>query len=80
MEPMDIQAERRNTAKERQRAEEERQRAEKAEEALEKVIWAFIEMCQELSMSKEATIQKAVEKFDINEKEAVEKVERYWKA
>ncbi len=73
MEPMDIQAERRNTAKERQRAGEERQRAEKA-------TCAFIEMCQEFSMSKEATIQKAVEKFDINEKEAVEKVERYWKA
>lgn len=93
MEPMDIQAERRKTEEQRRKTEEERRkteeqrrkteeqrrRAEKAEADLEKVICAFIEMCREFSMTKEATIQKAVEKFDINEKEASEKVGKYWK-
>lgn len=69
MEPMDIQAGRRNTA-------EQRERAEKAEENTIKVL---IESLQEVGLSKEAVVTKVMEKLDFSETMALEKVERYWK-
>lgn len=62
MEPMDIQAERRNTA-----------------EAKENGVKVLIESLQELGHGKEAVLAKVMEKLDLSEAMALEKVERYWK-
>lgn len=69
VEPFDIE-------KERQKTKEERKRADSAEE---RGIQVLIEGCQELSASKEVTLQKVIEKLGLNEQEALAKIALYWK-
>lgn len=76
MEPMDIQAERRNTAEARRDAEEARR---DAEEAKENSIRLLIETYQELNVSPDLTLQKVMEKCNLTEPEANAKMELYWK-
>lgn len=86
MDKMDIQLERRKTEEqrrkteeERKRTEEQRKRAEEAEQKLENTIRLFVESCQEFGASKEALVNKLVEKYQMESEEAKRKVERYWK-
>lgn len=76
MEKMDIQAERRNTAEQRERAEKAEERANRAEE---KGIRILIETYQEMGVSKEDTVQKVIEKYDLSQICANEKMSLYWK-
>lgn len=90
MEKMDIQAERKKTKRQEERADKAERRAEVAEQQAEKErqkavvakedgIKILIESCRELSVSRELTLQKLVEKFNFSEKEALSRLERYWK-
>ncbi|MBQ9143070.1 MAG: hypothetical protein IJX63_14960 [Lachnospiraceae bacterium] len=67
LEPMDIQAERRNTAIERERAEKERERAEKAEAQL---ILNYIDMCLEFEVSQEEILSRLTAKFEMSRQKA----------
>lgn len=69
MEKMDIQEERRNTAKARQ----------EAEQAHENAIKSVITVCQELGAGKETAVEKVMQNCLLDENTAVEKVELYWK-
>ncbi|MBQ6696246.1 MAG: Rpn family recombination-promoting nuclease/putative transposase [Lachnospiraceae bacterium] len=85
IEKMDIQAERRNTAEQRERAEKAEERAEKAEERAEKAesivekgIQLLVETCQEFSISREQTLKRLIEKYEMSSSESEEYLERYW--
>ena len=85
MEKMDIQAERRNTTEQRMRAEAAEQKTREAEQKAlaaaqraETGIQAFIEGYQELEVSKEITLQKLIDKFQLDEAEANIKLALYW--
>jgi len=71
MEKMDIQAERRNTAK-------QRERAEKAEANAEKGLQLFIETCREVQLPREIILGKLVEKYGITKEEAEAWISKYW--
>ena len=93
MEHMDIQAERRNTEEQRQRADKAEERADKAEERADKAeqelekakrmyseaVKLFIENCQELSASKEKTMERLIKKFGFDVQQAQEELRLYWK-
>ena len=83
MDKIDIQAERRNTASEKQRADEaERQAAEerhRADIAEENAIKLLIELSQEFGASMDAAMQSLMDKKNMTEEEALEKVKIYWK-
>lgn len=90
MEKMDIQEERRNTAKARQETEQARQEMKQArkemkqarheaEQAHENAIKSVITVCQELGAGKETAVEKVMQNCLLDEKAAVEKVELYWK-
>ena len=79
-EKMDIQAERRKTAEALQRLEEAEQKVTEAErKAKEQTIEAMIEYAQELGAGEEQVIEKVIEKFNMTQQEAEERVEKYWK-
>lgn len=92
MEKMDIQEERRKTAEqrrkteeeckkteeERRKAEEQRYRAEVAERRLENSMRLFIDNCYKTNVSQNDTIGKVMEIYQLEKKEAEEKVEVYW--
>ncbi len=69
MEKMNIQEERRKTA----------EAQAQVKEMEEKVIQVLIETCQEFDVTKEQTIQKVKQKFQVSETEAAEMVKIYWK-
>lgn len=70
MEYMDIQAERRNTAKQRERADKAEERADKAEQRAEREkergIQLFIDTCREFGLSEEKILSKLMEKYEIS--------------
>ena len=92
MQKMDIQAERKNTAKQRERAElaearadKEKDRADKAEERadnaeaiVEKGIQLFIETCKEFSMPRKDILVKLVEKYGFSPEGAEERLSKFW--
>lgn len=75
--------ERQRAEEERQKAEEERQKAQREkymrEQAEEHAVRVFIEGYQELNASRELTLAKIIEKFRLNEKIAIAKIDQYWK-
>lgn len=52
---------------------------EKLEEGLEQGIKAFVEVCQELQVTKEETIAKLCDKFTLTQERAEKIVQSYWK-
>ena len=79
-EKMDIQAERRKTAEALQRLEEAEQKVTEAErKAKEQTIEAMIEYAQELGADEEQVVAKVIEKFNMTQQEAEQKVKMYWK-
>jgi len=83
MEKMDIQAERRNTAREKKRADKAERRVDellnKATTIAENDIKSFIEVCQELGASKDSAISKLMEKKHLSREVSLEKTAIYWK-
>ena len=79
MEKMDIQAERRNTARERARADEAEQKLGETEQKLGETERIFIETLQELGQSREAAVMRTSEKFGLEATEAETMVSKYWK-
>jgi predicted transposase YdaD len=57
----------------------EKGREEGREEERRESIKALIEICQELSASKENTIMKLMEKYHLKKEEAKQLVEQHWK-
>ena len=79
-EKMDIQAERRKTAEALRRLEEAEQKAIEAEQkAKEQTVEAMIEYAQELGAGEEQIIKKVIEKFNMTQQEAEQKVKMYRK-
>ena len=74
-------AEEQRTIAEKQRtiAEKHQTRAEKAEQQIENLMQTFIKTCQELGASKENTLQRVQENFELTEKEALDKIRLFWK-
>ncbi len=64
MEKMDIQAERRMR--------------QEAEQKLENAIKSFIQLCQEFHMEKSEVTLRLIEKYDLNQAAAEDKVRKYW--
>lgn len=60
-------------------AEKQQKRAEKAEQQIENIMQTFIKTCQELGASKENTLQRVQENFELTEKEALDKIHLFWK-
>ncbi len=62
--------------------QEERQEAreEGREEGRIEGIKAYIELCQEMGLSKEQVFHKIQEKLNLTEETAEEALEKYWKA
>lgn len=87
MDKIDIQAERRKTEKqrkkaeaERRRTEAERQRAERAErEALDAGVKSLVESYQELGAAKKSALNRLMEKYRMDQRQASEKISLYWK-
>ena len=75
MDKMDIQAERRKTAKAVKRAEEAEK---KAEEIYDKGIRSVIKTCKKLNASKEFIVAQVQEMYACNIEEAEKLVESYW--
>ena len=71
--------ERKNTEAERKKTEAERQEKEKALKKAEESIKALVSVCQEFASTKETTVEKLMEKCELSQEEAEEKVEKYWK-
>ena len=63
----------------RKRVEEQRKRAEKAEHQVEKDLQVFIMTCQELGASRENTLHRIRENFELTENEAMDKLCLFWK-
>lgn len=86
MEKMDIQAERRNTAKAKaelektkQELEKSRKDAEKAQkDAVEKEIMTIVTISRKYGASKEQAAQEVIEHCHLERKEAEEKAALYW--
>ena len=89
MEKMDIQEERRNTAKARADANKAKQEAARAKEdaekakadvadALEKNIQSIIAVSKKYGASKEQTIADVMENCQLDQKAAEDKVNQYW--
>lgn len=74
-------AEKQRTIAEEQRtiAEKHQTRAEKAEQQIENIMQTFIKTCQELGASKENTLHRIQENFELTEKEALDKIRLFWK-
>lgn len=74
-------AEEQRTIAEEQRtiAEKHQTRAEKAEQQIENLMQTFIKTCQELGASKENTLHRVQENFELTEKEALDKIRLFWK-
>ena len=84
MEKMNIQEERKKTARAEKKAERAEKKAEQAEKKAEKkaretIIEVIVSICQEKGISKEETIDKVMEKCQLNKKTAEKKVDLYWK-
>jgi len=79
MEKMDIQEERRKTAKAVQRAEEAEQKAEEATKKLEDSIRLFVESCQELGVSQAFIKDKLIGKMDLDMDFADQVIANYFK-
>lgn len=87
MEKMNIQEERKKTARAEKKAERAEKKAEQAEKkaeqaekkARETIIEVIVSICQEKGISKEETIDKVMEKCQLNKKTAEKKVDLYWK-
>ena len=69
-----------------ERADKAEERADKAEQELEKAkrmyseaVKLFIENCQELSASKEKTMERLIKKFGFDVQQAQEELRLYWK-
>lgn len=77
MEKMDIQAERRNTARERARADEAEQKLGQTEQKLGEAERIFIETLQELGQSRETAVLRTSEKFCLEATEAETMVNKY---
>ena len=88
MEKIDIQAERRKTAKQKVRADKAEERAEQAEERAEQAeekafkerehgIKAYIELCKECQLSKTVVLCKLMEKYALDSAKAEEYLKRY---
>ena len=71
--------ERKNTEAERKKTEAERQEKEKALKKAEESIKALVSVCKEYGSTKKATVEKLMEKCELSQEEAEEKVEKYWK-
>lgn len=79
MEKMDIQAERRNTAKVRAELEQTRQELEETQKnAQENVIHSTINICKELGASREFTLEKLIKNCNIAQKTAEDALDLYW--
>ena len=79
MQKMDIQEERRKTAKAVQRAEEAEQKAEEATKKLEDSIRLFVESCQELGVSQAFIKDKLIGKMDFDMDFADQVIANYFK-
>lgn len=82
MQKMDIQAERRNTAREKERADAAQKQAQEAQkqkdEMQEESIKSVIELCREFGASQDITIGKLVKNCHLQPGEAMEKIAEYW--
>ena len=82
MQKMDIQAERRNTAREKERADAAQKQAQEAQkqkdEMQEESIKSVIELCREFGASQDITIGKLVKNCHLQPGEATEKIAEYW--
>ena len=63
---------------ERKNTKAERQEKEKALKKAEESIKALISVCQEFGSTKEATVEKLMEKCELSKEDAEEKVNKYW--
>lgn len=54
-------------------------REEGREEGLKEGMKVFIELCQEIKISKEETRSKLIEKFKLQKEETDEYLNKYWK-
>ena len=70
--------ERKNTEEERKKTEAERQEKEKALKKAEESIKALVSVCKEYGSTKKATVEKLMEKCELSQEDAEEKVEKYW--
>ena len=70
--------ERKNTEAERKKNEVERLEKEKALKKAEESIKALVSVCQEFGSTKEATVEKLMEKCELSKEDAEEKVNKYW--
>ncbi len=81
MEKMDIQAERRKTAKQKERADKAEERADKAEENVAKErehgIKAYIELCRECQLPKAVVLCKLMGNYTLGSNEAEEYLKQY---
>lgn len=77
MEKMNIQEERKKTARAEKKAEQAEKKAEK--KARETIIEVIVSICQEKGTSKEEVIDKVMEKCQLNRKTAEKRVDLYWK-
>ena len=78
-EKVDIQEERRNTAKARAEAEEAKQEAEEAKQKVKEAEYKiFISACKEFEATKGEATKKVIERFHLSSEDAGEKVEQYW--
>ena len=76
---MDIQAERRNTARERARADEAEQKLGQTEQKLGEEERIFITILQEFGHSREVAVMRTSEKCGLEATEAETMVNKYWK-
>ena len=58
--------------------EEERKNTEAEKKKAEQSIKALVSVCQEFGNSKEATVEKLMEKCELSKEDAEEKVNKYW--
>ena len=63
---------------ERKKTEAERQEKEIALKKAEESIKALISVCQEFGSTREATVEKLMEKCELSKEDAEEKVNKYW--
>lgn len=85
IEKMDIQAERRNTAEARAEVERVKREAEEKAQMMKEdmkkdMARSLVRVCRELGATKEETVEKIINNCGMDEKEASEKVDLYWKA
>ena len=82
-EKMDIQAERRKTAEARRQLAEANHQLDDArrevDEAREQIIKVMIETSQELGSDRKRTAERMMERFELPQKIAEEKMKLYWK-